>query len=93
MQAISQVATGMLCDNEWERKKRSMESRTGISEATAVSGAFILYKAHLQHLRSLVTELKLQIVRSPGYTCLEGYKSSSYIDFREVPLQIWEDSL
>lgn len=47
MQAISQVATGMLCDNEWERKKRSMESRTGISEATAVSGAFILYKVNL----------------------------------------------
>lgn len=77
-----------------ERGKRGpWNHERGSVRQLLYQGHFILYKAHLQHLRSLVKELKLQIVKNPGYTCLRDYKNSSYINFREVPLQIWEDSL
>lgn len=48
-------------------------------------GHFILYKAHLQRLRSLVKELNLQTVKNQGYTCLRDYKNSSYTNFRGSP--------
>lgn len=50
-------------------------------------GHFILYKARLQHLRSLIKELKLQTARNTGYTCLKDYKNSrgkSYCRFGRI---------
>lgn len=49
----------------------------------------IPYK-HVLNISGLyLSNLTLLIARSTGYTCLKDYKNSSYLNFREVPLQVF----